>query len=275
MQSRPFPARVTELFRYEADEVDPAARDLPGLKARFLIEHVPEGAVVLDVGCGGGKMLRTISKHRPRAVLLGCDVKEPSRTNGFEFRSVDGDQGLLPYEDSRIDVAVLFDVLEHVYEPVRLLDEVDRVLRPGGLMVAFVPVEGEPISWYSLFRRLLGSDLYVQTKDHVQSFRHAEVEALIARHFHIEDRQYSYHLVGQLMDAAFCALLRIQCVNRMFWTESPYHNRADRPKSFAARCFTSLLVGANAVAWAESRLLASIRATSGGVLVAARRPGRA
>jgi SAM-dependent methyltransferase len=264
---------VTELFRYEADDVDVDARDLPGLKARFLVDHVPDGTVILDIGCGGGKMLRTISKHRPRSVLLGCDVKEPRATDGgFDFRRVDPADGLLPYEDSVVDVALLFDVLEHVEHPVELLDEVDRVLRPGGLVVAFVPVEGEPFSWYSLFRLVLGNDLYVETKDHLQSFRHAEVEAMIGRHFRLEDRQYAYHVLGQLMDAGFCALLRIPSVKRMFWTESPYHNRTDHPKTFAARWFTRLLMAANAVAWAESKLLARIRFASGGLLLTARRP---
>jgi SAM-dependent methyltransferase len=207
-------------------------------------------------------------------VLLGCDVREPGDAGGgFAFRVMDPEDGLLPYDDSLIDVALIVDVLEHVDKPAMLLDEVHRVVRPGGLLLAFVPVEGEPWSWYSLFRLLLGRDLYALTKDHVRAFRHAEVDAMIARHFLVEERRYAYHLVGQLLDATFCAMLRVPVIKQMFWTVSPFHNRATCPKTFAQRCLQRLLVAGNAVAWAESKLLARVRLGSGGVLVAARRLG--
>src|SRR4051794_33654800 len=51
---------MSELFRYAAAEVDTSAKDLPALKADFIVDEVPDGVVLIDVGCGGGKMLRTI-----------------------------------------------------------------------------------------------------------------------------------------------------------------------------------------------------------------------
>ena len=79
-----------------SDVVDITARDLPGLKAAFAVEHVADGSVVLDVGCGGGKMLRTIRVHRPGVTLLGCDIKEPADINGeFAFTALDRSTGLL------------------------------------------------------------------------------------------------------------------------------------------------------------------------------------
>lgn len=265
---------MTELFRYEADVVDAAGRDLPGLKARFLLDHVAvdEPGPVLDVGCGGGKMLRTLARHRPRAVLLGCDVKPlPDTPDVFEFRLVESGEAGLPYDDGTVGIALLFDVLEHVERPDQMIDEVARVLRPGASVVAFIPVEGEPASWYRLFRALLGDNLYVETKDHHHAFRHGEVESLLGRGFEIVERRYVYHFFGQLMDAGFCALLRVPAVERLFWTESPYHNRASKQdKSRVSRVFSRMLVAANAVAWAESKVLARTRLTSAGVLLTAR-----
>lgn len=46
--------------------------------------------------------------------------------------------GMLPYADGTVDIAVLPQVLEHMPEPERMLDEVRRVLRPGGHVVASV-----------------------------------------------------------------------------------------------------------------------------------------
>jgi 2-polyprenyl-3-methyl-5-hydroxy-6-metoxy-1,4-benzoquinol methylase len=261
---------VTELFRYEAETVDVTARDLPGLKGRYLFDHVPDGGVVLDVGCGGGKMLRTLALHRPSATLLGCDLKVPAEPcEDFDFRVVSSD-GVLPYHDASVDTALIVDVLEHVADPSALLDEVGRVIRPGGMLVAFVPAEGQPLSFYRLFRMLLGNDLYAETKDHVQAFRRSDVAALLGPKFHIEQRRYAYHLFGHMMDATFCAMLRVPAVKQMFWTESPYHNRPHH-RSLAARIFATSLIAANRVAWLESTLLARVPLTSAGILVAARR----
>ena len=261
----------TLAFHYEADDVDVAGHDLPGLKARFLVDAVPDGRVVLDVGCGGGKMLRTIAKHRPNVVLLGCDVQAPGRANaGFEFQQLDPDRTHLPYPDDAADVVLLFDVLEHVREPRALVAEIARIVRPGGRFIAFVPVEGEKVSWYTLFRSALGADLYAETKDHIQAYRHAEVEEIIGEHFQIDKRRYAYHPLGQLMDALFFASLRIPKLNRLYWTQSPFHTSSDRPDSAVGRFFGRMLVLANALAWVESKLLSRVRFGSSGILLTAR-----
>ena len=102
--------------------------------------------------------------------------------------------------------------------------------RADGVLLAFVPVEGERLSWYRLFRRVLGDDLYARTKGHVQAFTHAEVEVLIGEHFVIEDRVFSYHPLGQLMDAGLCAALSLGPVQRSFWAYSPFHGDETRPR---------------------------------------------
>lgn len=272
----PFPAPgpgLTEDFHFASEVVDVTAHDLPGRKAAFVVGRVPEDSVVLDVGCGGGKMLRTIHEHRRGVTLLGCDVKEPTDVDGeFAFTALDGASGLLPYDDSSVDVALLVDVLEHVDHPETTLREIARILRPNGRMLAFVPIEGEPISWFSVFRAFLGKDLYVRTKDHVNAFTHDEVEGMLAARFIVDERRYLYHFFGQLMDAALCAALTIGPVRRAFWTHSPYHgaNTTSRPPSIVGRVVAATFRAANIAAWVESRLLRNVRAMSAGVLFAAR-----
>jgi SAM-dependent methyltransferase len=198
-------------------------------------------------------------------------VQAPDRANkGFEFQRVDPDRIQLPYKDDSVDVALLFDVLEHVRDPRKLVAEIGRVVRPGGLLIAFIPVEGEKISWYTLFRAVFGQDLYAVTKDHIQAFRHSEVEDVIGQHFHIQNRNYAYHPLGQLMDAFFFALLKVSKLNRLFLTETSFRTSGDRPRSLAARCFGGVLEAANSVAWAESKLLFRVRLGCSGILLTAR-----
>jgi len=264
---------VSDDFRYASEVVDITAHDLPGLKAAFVVGRVANGSVVLDVGCGGGKMLATISEHRHGLRLLGCDVKESVRINeGFTFTALDRSTGLLPYNDASVDTALLIDVLEHVDRPETTLSEIARILRPNGRMLAFVPIEGEPISWFSAFRAVLGKDLYVRTKGHINSFTHDEVERLLAVSFVVDERHYLYHFFGQLMDAALWAALTIGPVRRAFWAHSPYHGEstAARPRSVLGRLVAVSFRTANAAAWGESRLLRNVRAMSAGTLYAAR-----
>jgi ubiquinone/menaquinone biosynthesis C-methylase UbiE len=264
---------VSDDFRYANEIVDVTARDLPGLKAAFVVERVADGAAVVDVGCGGGKMLMTLEKHRHGVTLQGCDVKVPAYVRGrFTFTALDGSTGLLPYTDSSVDVALLVDVLEHVDHPETTLSEIARILRPGGRMLAFIPVEGESIGWFSAFRVVFGQELYERTKGHINSFTHDEVERMLAAWFIVDERRYLYHFLGQFMDASLWAALRIAPVRRAFWTYTPYHGEstARRRASFAGRLLAATFRAANAVAWAESRLLRNVRATSAGVLLVAR-----
>ena len=261
-------------FHFASEVVDVTAHDLPGRKAAFIVGRVPDGSIVLDVGCGGGKVLRTISEHRRGVTLLGCDVAEPTYIDGdFTFTALDGSTGLLPYEDASVDVALLVDVLEHVEHPETTLNEIARILRPNGTMLAFVPIEGERVSWYSAFRALLGQDLYVRTKGHINSFTHDRIERMLTARFVIDERRFLYHFLGQLMDAALCAALTIGPVRRAFWTHSPYHGESNeaRPPSVLGRVVAATFTAANVAAWIESRLLRNVRAMSAGMLLAAHR----
>jgi 2-polyprenyl-3-methyl-5-hydroxy-6-metoxy-1,4-benzoquinol methylase len=271
---------VSHDFHFASEVVDITAHDLPGLKAAFVVGRVADGSVVLDVGCGGGKMLRTINQHHDGLTLLGCDVKEPADIDGdFTFTALDGSTGTLPYEDSSVDVALLVDVLEHVEHPESVLDEISRILRPGGRLLANVPIEGERISWYSLFRARLGKDVYVRTKDHINAFTHDQIERMLAARFNVDEWRYVYHFLGQLMDAALCAALTIGPVRRAFWTHSPYHGESNvtGSRSIVGGIVDRSFRAANAAAWFESRMLRNTRTSSAGVLLVARprRPGLA
>src|SRR5689334_2055497 len=103
--------------RWGGAAIDASARDLPALKAAYLLRHVPLRGKLLEIGSGEGKMLRTIRRARPELELIGCDVRDvPPADAAFEFRRIE--RGL-PASDSELDVVVFVDVLEHVLEPAQ------------------------------------------------------------------------------------------------------------------------------------------------------------
>lgn len=255
----------SDCFSWGTEAVDSTARDLPGLKAAFLVDHLPQSGRVLDIGCGGGKLLRLIGAERPALELHGCDIRNVE-TNDFEFRLVADPNAPLPYPDGFADVVLIYDVLEHVPDGRRLLAEARRACSPDGVLVSFVPVEGG-WSCYSLFRSLFGRDLYVITKDHVQAFTHRSLNALVAEFFEVKERQFAYHLLGQTMDAVLFALLKIPRLRRLFWQENRYYN--NKQASWAGGVLNFCLMAGNRLAWLESRALRNSRVTAAGQLIAA------
>jgi SAM-dependent methyltransferase len=89
----------------------------------------------VDVGCGIGDFLT----FRPGTV--GVDINAHTvawcKQRGLDARLMQPDT--LPFEDASFDSALMDNVLEHIAEPSSLLQEVRRVLRPGGRLLVGVP----------------------------------------------------------------------------------------------------------------------------------------
>lgn len=99
------------------------------------------GARVLDLGCAGGFMSEAIAKSG--AQVTGIDpaaeaiaaAQAHAEASGLSIRYDVGVGEALPYADDAFDVVVCVDVLEHVTDLQRVLDEVYRVLKPGGVFL--------------------------------------------------------------------------------------------------------------------------------------------
>jgi SAM-dependent methyltransferase len=255
--------------RWGTAPLDPTAHDLPALKLSFLLRHTPSQGKLMELGSGEGKVLRTLLRERPALKLVGCDVRDvPPADAAFEFRRIE--QGI-PAADGELDAVVFADVLEHVQDPASTVRELLRVLRSGGLLLGFVPLEGEPLSAYGFYRALFGADLYLHTKEHAQSFSRREVRALLCD-FELLEERHAYHALGQWLDASFFALARLPRVRRFWWTENRYYQPERRELSALPRALNALLTLGNRLAYAESRLLARVPWFSAGLLFAARRP---
>jgi SAM-dependent methyltransferase len=255
--------------RWGTSPIDLKARDLPALKLGYLLRHLPSAGRVLELGCGEGKVLRTLARERPSLELIGCDVRDvPPPDRAYEFRRI---RAGLPVADGELDAALFVDVLEHVEAPRAVLEDLFRALKPGGLLVGFIPLEGEPRSAYALYRALLGADLYRETKEHVQSFSRSEARALLAE-FRVFDERHAYHLLGQTLDASFFALARLPRLRRFWWTENRYYVGQPSRSAKLPQVLNALLVAGNWLSFTESSLLARVPWFSAGLLFAARRP---
>lgn len=111
--------------------------------ARFIQDYAPPERPlrILDAGCGTGGMLDLYGGW-PDVEATGLDFSPDalafSRGRGHR-RLVGADLMLLPFRSSSFDVVSALDVIEHVPEDRRAVEEISRVLRPGGILIASVP----------------------------------------------------------------------------------------------------------------------------------------
>lgn len=108
-----------------------------------ITRHFPREARLLDVGCGTGWLSADFPDY------VGVDNMPETVTAaqeaGLDVRAADL-QGRLPFDDAMFDGVVLKDVLEHLQDPVHMVKEVKRVLRPGGVAFASSP-DAQRWSW--------------------------------------------------------------------------------------------------------------------------------
>ncbi|HVE64539.1 MAG TPA: methyltransferase domain-containing protein [Mycobacteriales bacterium] len=98
-----------------------------------LLPEPGEGAVLVDVACGGGLLAPWTAGYRHVGVDLTRSALVIAQRHGVT--AVQGDAALLPLRDGCADVVVAGEVLEHVTDLPAVVAELARVLRPGGLLV--------------------------------------------------------------------------------------------------------------------------------------------
>lgn len=134
------------------------------------------GRRVLDIGCGIGFFASLCTDLG--AQVVACDfaesmVKRSSQRYGSKFLTIRSDVGALPVASGEYDMAIGLDVIEHLYEPGRMLREMRRILKLGGRLILTTDRPGFQIGTLPVFvirrfvtaLRLIGIRLHTDRPD--------------------------------------------------------------------------------------------------------------
>jgi O-antigen biosynthesis protein len=150
---------------------------------RFATQLV-EGKQVADIACGTGYGTRMLAMSGARSVH-GMDLSEDAVAFCKEHNSapnaiysVANAQKLAAIPDNAFDIVVSFETIEHLPEVEAYLDEMTRILRPGGTFLVSTP------------DRRISSVLYCfyghpANKYHVREYTERELLSLLSRRFQI------------------------------------------------------------------------------------------
>jgi methionine biosynthesis protein MetW len=98
---------------------------------------------LLDVGCGGGAFTVLLKQAINAKEVFGIDIAEEAVTvaqgRGIKAIQVDIDERPLPFDDAYFDVVYCGEIIEHLFNPDHLLEEVHRVLKPKGTALISTP----------------------------------------------------------------------------------------------------------------------------------------
>jgi arsenite methyltransferase len=133
---------------------DATVESFAGVANHWTLGRIEPGSIVLDLGCGAGAdLLIAAQMTGPAGRAIGVDMTatmlDRARASAaeMELANVELHESLieaLPLDDASVDVVISNGVIDLVPDKDAVLDEIDRVLRPGGrLQVADVVIHHE------------------------------------------------------------------------------------------------------------------------------------
>lgn len=163
----------------------------------WFAKNLKKSDVVLDLGCGNGqnsikaaRIVKKVDGVDIDDVLLGIakNSAENLKISNVKFEKADLEKKL-NYKNNAFDKIIFLDVLEHLSNRDQILQEVKRVLKPGGLL--FLAVPNSQTSW-KRFQESLGVCSY-SDPDHRIEFSREQIRALLKKHgFKIVKLGYGY-----------------------------------------------------------------------------------
>lgn len=146
----------------------------------FALHYMQNGQIVLDAACGSGYGSRILSQKAKKVV--GVDISSDAINyaqkynfkNNIEYQIVDLNQPL-KFQNEHFDVIISFETLEHLQNREGFLNELKRILKPGGILIISAP------DW-----NITNKTTVIQNPYHIKEPTKEEFVELILRFFKIE-----------------------------------------------------------------------------------------
>mgnify|MGYP001145125792 CR=1 FL=1 len=156
---------------------------------RMIRRRVPAGGRVLDLGCGPGWVSHNlIGEYHVIGMDIELDAVQLCRLR-YDADYLVGNAFHLPVESQACDAVIFTEAIEHFVDPNPALDEIARVLKPGGLALITTPNCGS-LFWVLIentWHRFFGGPCKPYSRDvHPSRFTRRSLAERLGRYLHVE-----------------------------------------------------------------------------------------
>ena len=204
------------------DIVGPSYEEIDGRRSEQLLCYVSKKLetisrqtdtdYILDLGCGSGFISRIAKKYFKKRYAIDISYKIVKAIEDKNLHKVTADSDLIPMQDSSLNCVVTFAVLHHCYAYEKMLSEINRVLKDGGIfysdhdMDAFFFKRFKPLlkvyrkmndarrNYLSRFSQL-SEEIYNCSEFHQDGIPSEAIE-LILKNIGFKDVRLEYHWYG-------------------------------------------------------------------------------
>jgi SAM-dependent methyltransferase len=155
----------------------------------FLEELGSKDKYILDIGCEYGSSLSRIAKNNK---CFGIDSNENAlrmaRQRGIKTFHRDLNQGL-SFKNNFFDIVIITSVLEHLLDPIKMIEDIKRVMKKDGMLIISLPNDFEIIRRFKflIFGRDQEIDDELNPHTHLHLLSVSRWEEFLSRHFFIRE----------------------------------------------------------------------------------------
>ena len=197
-----------------------------------------KGITVLEIGCDCGATLLEIKHRFPNAKVYGTEVNPQAASIAAHFAQVmvnNIEEKELPFEEEMFDYIIFGDVLEHLHNPLEILEYCRMFLKEGGEILASIP----NLMHISVIEQLLRgdftyTDIGLLDKTHIHLFTYNEIVRIFdkAGYDICEMRSCRYLKINDKQRQIIDSLLSIEDAAQSFMYETcQYAVRAGKRKN--------------------------------------------
>ncbi len=211
-------------FCYRFIGVPHVGTRLRGRAVFALFPRTKKQLKILEIGCGSAYFSYELQKRGHSVTSLDSltgisrqdlnSIKTIFSKGGQTFQFIEGTATRLPFPKNSFDAIFIIDVIEHIQEENKVMQEIHRVLKPGGFFIASTPALGfhrgrfkrffRYLHQHTFFRRLpfwdtiqLYPETHMKSEGHVREYSLEKWRALCKKHhFSLEDYTYEYKFFG-------------------------------------------------------------------------------
>ena len=159
------------------------------LRFHKVIKHIPQDSIVCDIGCGRNNTFLEGIKHLIKYGIgidknIGGVIKnDTNNIKRIEFYI----SNKIPIESKSIDVVIMMAILEHLTDPLGILDESYRILRSGGKLIITVPTPlAKPVLEFMAFKLKIIDESEI--RDHKNYFWINDIKTMLQKSGFKEDK---------------------------------------------------------------------------------------